>query len=141
MHYRINLTQIWFHDQVLVQNHSISLRSLMLAKLNAAWKSEGTAPLGWNLCFSQDPKDLLIANEIFIFQSSAPVGEWLVTTIRLPCWLMCISNKPLRDVCLWATGACPGRAAKNSLSTKGLQSLERLAKKSSNAHPGMAYCY
>lgn len=98
MHCRISLSQIWIHDQVLVQNHNISLKSLMLAKLNADWKSESTAPLDWNLSFSQDPKDLLIANKIFVFQYSPAVGDWLVTNIRLPYWLMCNSNKPLRDV-------------------------------------------
>lgn len=85
MHCGINLSQIWFHDQVLVQNHRISLKLLVLAKLNADWNYESPASLDWNLCFSQDPEDLLIANKTFIFQSSPAVGEWLVTNISLPC--------------------------------------------------------
>lgn len=119
MHCRINLSQIWFHDEVLVQNHSISLKSPVLAKLNADWNYGSTASLDWNLCFSQDPKDLLIANKIFVFQCSPAVGEWLVTNIRLPCWLTCSSDKPLRDVYLWAIGACPGYVAKEQPEHQG----------------------
>lgn len=112
MHCSIHLSQIWFHDQVLVQNHNISLKSLELAKLNADGNSESTASSDWNLCFSQDAKDLLIANKVFVFQSFPAVGTWLVTNIRLPRWLIWSSNKPLRDVCSWAIGACPGCAAR-----------------------------
>lgn len=80
----------------------LHLKLLELAKLNADWNFESIASSDWKSWFSQDPKDAVFfqlqTKSLFVFQYSLAVGEWLVTDISLPCWLICSRNKPHKDV-------------------------------------------